>query len=163
VTEEQQLKKIADGLADWARRHGGSVHIAHDHLHLLKILGEKPGAPRIGILVAGETPRHDTYADIEGRLDRKFWIGLSRGWSLEAYPGKSLVEPYAGGAPLFQLLREAKAALRCLRFAADSEPVPYYKGYELLTFEGLTLDAYRLEIIIASEDEAQPQPTPNNE
>ena len=161
MTEEQQLKKIAAGLAEWAQRNGGSVHVAHDHMHLLKILGGNPGTARIGILVAGETPRNDTYSDIETRMDRKFWIAISRGWSLEAYAGKSLVEGIAGGPPLFQLLREAKAAIRQLRFDCADEPTPYYKGYELLTFEGVTLDAYRIEIVVTSDDQAdQAEPGP---
>ena len=155
MTEEQQLQHIAAALADWARRHGGTVHLAHDRLHLLKILGAQPGAPRVGILFAGETPRHEQYADLTNRVDRRFWIGLSRGWTLESYPGKSLVESTAGGAPLLQLLREVRTALRALRFTAASEPIPYYQGCELLTFEGHTLDAYRLEIIVASDLSAE--------
>ena len=136
------------------------MHIAHDHGHLVKILGGQPGAPRVGILFAGETPRHDRYSDIELRVDRKFWIGLARGWTLESYPGKSLVEPAGGGAPLFQLLREVRAALRQLRFEATSEPVPYYRGCELLSFKGLTLDAYRLEIVVGCDlaDDCEPEP-----
>lgn len=163
MTEEQQLTQLKDGLAGWARQYGGDVHVAHDHLHLLTILGNKPGTPRIGILVAGETPRNDTYSDIETRMDRKFWLGLSRGWNLEAYAGKSLIEGIAKGPPLFELLRTAKIAVRNLRFDQAGESRPYYKGYELLTFEGQTLDAYRLEIVIATDDQAEPAPTLDNE
>jgi len=149
---------IKSGLEDWRRTYNGQIHIAHDHAHLLKILGGDAGTPRIGILLYGEKPRNEADSDFETRMDRTFWIALSRGWTLESYAGKSLVEGIAGGPPLYQLLRDAKVAVRNLRFDADSEPVPYYKGYEMLTFEGQALDAYRIEITVTSDDQAEPGP-----
>ena len=151
MTIKDQVKIIMAGLAVWAKQYGGAVHLAHDVPHLLKILGDNPGAPRAGVLVASEKPRNETYSDVEGRVDREIWVAISRGYTLEAYRGKSLIDGVAGGKPMFELLEAARDTLRGLRFDADAEPVPYYGGFELLTFEGVTLDSYRLKITIAAD------------
>lgn len=151
MTIAEQLKFIAAGLAAWGKENSGSVKIAHDVPHLFKILGEAPGAARAAILFAGETTRNERFAEIEGRVDRKFWIAFSRGYTLESYAGKSLVDGVAGGKPMFDLIEEGRTVLRLLRFEGTDEPVPYYKSTELLTFEGVTLDAYRVEIEVAAD------------
>jgi len=151
MTEADQLKKIKDGLAHWCQANKGSVHVAHDLPHLVKILGEAAGAPRVGLLVVGEDPRNPDYSDVEGRMDRKFWVAVSRGYTLESYAGKSILEGVAGGKPMFELVAGVRRAIRELRFDIEEEPIPYYRGYGLLNFEGVTLDAVRLEFIICSE------------
>lgn len=163
MTEIQQLEALKKVLEPLTRQYGGSVHVAHDQLHLFKILGETPGAPRWGLYLAGETPRNADRADIEVRLDRKFWVCLSRGYDLESYPGKSLTEGIAGGSPLFEILRATKLALRGQIIGTPDEPVPYYLGYEVFTFEGMKLDAYKLTLTIATDDLTDPvsEPDPN--
>ncbi len=151
MTEEDQLNCIKDGLGDWCKANGGSVHIAHDIPHLVKILGEASGSPRAGLLIVDEQPRNAEWSDVEGRMDRKFWVAISRGYSLENYAGKSLVEGIAGGKPMYELLRTARCAVRKLRFDVEDELKPYYHGYGLLNIEGVSLDAYRLEFVICSE------------
>ena len=146
---------IQNGLATWAQLHGGTIHIAHDASHLFRLLGDNPGAARIGILLHSEKPRNETFSDVETRMDRHFWVCVSRGYTLELFPGKSLTQGVAGGKPMFVLVREAAEALRALRFDAAGEPQPYYLGYELLTFEGVSLDAYKIAIAIASELQAE--------
>jgi len=151
MSTEEQITAMIAGLEPWRRKYGGSVDIAHDVPHLFKVLGESPGKVRAGILFAGETIRDELNSDVVGRVDRKFWIAFSRGYSLESYKGKSLVSGIAGGGPLFQIIDAAKTPLRKLRIGTDDEPVPFYKGTELLTFEGVTLDAYRIEITVTAE------------
>ncbi len=151
MTIRENILAIQAGLQTWAQANAGSVHIANDVPHLFKLLGEAPGAPRIGILFAGETIRDEANADVTSRVDRKFWIACSRGFSLQAYPGKSLVEGIAKGRPMFDLIEDAREAVRCVRFDVAGESIPYYKGIELLNFEGITLDCYRIEISVTAD------------
>ena len=152
MTISEQLQQIVDGLADFAQENKAQVKIAHDVPHLFKILGDGPGACRVAILFAGEVCRGgDLHSDISGRADRKFWIAFSRGYTLESYAGKSLVEGVAGGKPMFDLIEEGRTAIREIQFTGTDEPIPYYKSIELLTFEGVTLDAYRVEIEVAAD------------
>ena len=145
------IRLIQTGLANWAQAYQGSVKIAHDVPHLFKLLGENPGSVRAAILFAGETIRDENFSDVTSRVDRKYWIAFSRGYTLEAYAGKSLVDGIAGGQPLFLVIESARDQLRLLRFNQTDENIPYYKSIELLTFEGVTLDAYRLEIVVCAD------------
>lgn len=152
MTIAEQLQQIVAGLAAFAQENKAQVKIAHDVPHLFKILGDGPGACRVAILFAGEVCRGDgIHRDISGRVDRKFWVAFSRGYTLESYSGKSLVEGVAGGKPMFDLIEEGRTALRLIAFTGTDEPIPYYNGTELLTFEGVTLDAYRVEIEVAAD------------
>ena len=152
MSEADQLAKIQAGLAGWCKANGGKVHIAHDLDHLLLILNGAPKVPTIGLYVSGEKPRNAEMADVESRMDRTIWVVLMRGYELEQYPGKSLVDNYAGGKPLFDLLRAAKRAIHGLRFDADDEPIPYYHGYEQISIPGVKVDAYKLIFVICTED-----------
>jgi hypothetical protein len=145
------IKVIQVALADWAASNQGSVKLAHDVPHLFKLLGENPGGVRAAILFAGETIRDETYSDVTSRVDRKYWIAFSRGYTLESYAGKSLIDGIAGGPPLFQVIEAARDSLRLARFTQTDEDIVYYKGIELLTFEGVTLDAYRIEIAVCAD------------
>jgi len=142
---------IKEGLNDWAKKYSGSVHIANDVPHLFKLLGESPGAPRIGILFAGETVRNEHDSDVSRRVDRKFWIAVSRGYSLQAWQGKSLVDGIAKGAPMFDLVEDARNSVLNVSFDIEAEPTPYYRGIELLNFGGVTLDCYRIEIAVGAD------------
>lgn len=152
MTVQEQTQAIVAGLQPWCREFKGSVHIAHDLNHLFKILGENPGSVRAGVLWVGDATRDDLNADVVGRCDNRFWIGFTRSYSLEAYPGKSLVEGIAGGGPMFLIIKSAKDRIRRLRIGTDDEPMPFYKFTDLFTVEGVTLDAYRMEIMVTSED-----------
>ena len=162
MTIADQLKKIADGLGDFCKASKATVKIAHDVPHLFKLLGDSAGSPRLAILFAGERIRNEDHADICGRVDRKFWIAISRGYSLENYPGKSLVEGVAGGLPMFELVEGGRDALRALTIGTEDEPLPFYRGTELMAFEGVTTDVYRIEIDAAADigdlSESEPEP-----
>ncbi len=162
MTIEQDINVISAGLADWVQKNGGSIHVAHDVPHMYRLLAGAAGKACLAVLFVGEKPRNETYSDIEGRCDRRYWIAISRGYTLESYAGKSLIEGVAGGKPMFVLLSTLKAAIRKLRFDSNAEPVPYFQGIELLTFEGITLDAYREEIVVGSDDgDILPNPDAN--
>ena len=148
-----QIKLISQALAPWAQSEKGSVKIAHDVPHLFKLLGENAGVVRSAILFAGEKPRNPEYSDVIGRVDREYWIAFSRGYTLESYAGKSLVDGIAGGRPMFDLIEDARTILRTATLSDTEELLPYYHGTELLTFEGVTLDAYRIKLVIAADVE----------
>jgi len=148
-----QIKLISQALAPWAQSEKGSVKIAHDVPHLFKLLGENAGVVRAAILFAGEKPRNAEYSDVIGRVDREYWIAFSRGYTLESYAGKSLVDGIAGGRPMFDLIEDARTVLRTAELSDTDELLPYYHGTELLTFEGVTLDAYRIKLVIAADVE----------
>lgn len=150
-----QIKLINQTLAPWATKEKGSVKVAHDVPHLFKLLGENAGVVRAAILFAGEKPRNPEYSDVVGRVDREYWIAFSRGYTLESYAGKSLVDGIAGGRPMFDLIEEARNILRAAELSDTDELLPYYHGVELLTFEGVTLDAYRIKLVIAADVEVE--------
>ena len=151
MTIADQMNLITKGLADWAKTNGGSVKIANDIPHLFTIRGANPGAPRAAVLFAGETPRN-AELDLLGRVDRKFYVAVSRGRGFKLNQGESLTEGVAGGKPMFVLVEEAREVLRSLRLSdLDDEPEPYYRGIDLLTFEGVTTDCLRIEIQIAAQ------------
>lgn len=152
MTTSDQIKAIIASLEDWRKQYNGSVKIAHDVPHLFKLLGESPGSVRAAILFVGDNARDDHNSDIVGRVDRKFWIAFSRGYNLESYAGKSLVDGIAGGDPMFEVIDAAKDPIRKLRIGTEDEPLPFYKSTTLLTFEGVTLDAYRIEIEVTADE-----------
>ncbi len=151
MTIRGTMQIILQALQVWAQENNGSVHVANDVPHLFKLLGEAPGSPRAGILFAGETIRDPENADVTGRVDRKFWVAVSRGHSLQSYNGKSLMDGIAGGLPMFDLVESARDALREILLQGPGENAPYYMGIELLNFEGVTLDCYRIEIVLAAD------------
>lgn len=148
---KDQLNIIRTGLGNWAKENNAAINVAHGKSHMFKILGTDAGSPRVAIMVFGEKPRNETYSDVSGRVDRKYWIAISRGYTLESYSGKSVVEGLAGGKPMVDLIEELRTALRSLQFPQTDEPVPYYGGFELMNFDGISLDAYYIEITVADE------------
>ncbi|MDE2106826.1 MAG: hypothetical protein KGL39_56950 [Patescibacteria group bacterium] len=153
MSTEDQLKAITDALRPWCAEFGGSVKLAHDRAHMLKVLGENPGAVRAAVMWAGDKPRDEMNSDVIGRADHKIWIAFSRGYNLEGYPGKSLVDGVAGGQPMFKVVRAAKSIIRKLRIGAEDEPLPFYHGTEMVNFEGVTLDVLLMTIEVSADDE----------
>lgn len=151
MTIKEQMNKIIAALGEWCKTNNGSVKIANDVPHLFTILGVNPGSPRTAILFAGEVMRSPDRPET-GRVDRKYWIAVSRGRGFLVEQGKSLTEGVGGGAPMFQLVEEAREIVRAIRGAtAADEPLPYYISIELMAFEGVTTDTYRLEVVFASD------------
>ena len=153
MTVADQIKILIASLEAWAKATGSTVKLANDLPSMFNQLGENPGAGRAVILWAGETPRTELHSDVESRMDQKYWIAISRGRGLNADRSKSLTEGVGGGLPMFQLIQMARKAVRNAELGPDDELLPFYKGTELMAFEGVTTDCYRIEITAATDEE----------
>jgi hypothetical protein len=151
MTIDEQTKLLLKALQPWAAANAGNVKVANDKPHLFQLLGTGPGAPRAAVYFAGEKPRSKKFNDIAGRVDRKFWICISRGRGFNAELGKSLTEGVAGGKPMFVLIEEAREEVRGVRQEDIDEARPYYKGTYPIELEGVTVDAYYVEVILAAD------------
>jgi uncharacterized protein YbjT (DUF2867 family) len=160
MTIAQQLKATAKALKAWASGNNGVVSIAGDLEGMLTVLREVPGAVRVVVMFHREEKRGD-YEE-RGAVDRYFWVALARGKGLKIETGANLVEGTAGGAPLFDLVDEARQVIRGLSFDSDTtEVTPDYKGADPLTVNGLTLtDVQRLEFSIGTQLPAVDQSNP---
>lgn len=151
MTIDGQTKLLLKALEPWAASNAGSVKVANDKPHLFQLLGAGPGAPRAAVYFAEERPRSRKFNDMAGRVDRKFWVCISRGRGFNAEPGKSLTEGVAGGKPMFVLVEEARELVRGVRLDDIDETRPYYKGAYPIEFPDATVDAYYIEVVLAAD------------
>jgi hypothetical protein len=151
MTIDGQTKLLLRALEPWATANAGSVKVANDRPHLFQLLGTSPGAPRAAVYFVEEKPRSKKFNDIAGRVDRKFWVCISRGRGFKAEPGRSLTEGVAGGKPMFILVEEAREEVRGARQEDIDEIRPYYKGTYPIELEGATVDAYYIEVVLAAD------------
>jgi hypothetical protein len=151
MTIAEQTQLLLKALEPWAVSNAGSVKVANDKPHLFQLLGANPGAPRVAVYFVEERPRSRKFDDIAGRVDRTFWICVSRGRGFNAALGKSLTEGVAGGKPMFVLVEEAREEARAVRQDDIDESRPYYKGTYPIDIEDATVDAYYVEIVLAAE------------
>jgi hypothetical protein len=148
---KEQIRLLEKALEPWAAANAGSVKVANDKLHLFQLLGASPGAPRAAVYFVEERPRSRRFDDMAGRVDRKFWICVSRGRGFNAALGKSLTEGVAGGKPMFALVEEAREEVRGVRQDDIDETRPYYKGTYPINLEDATVDAYYVEVALAAD------------
>jgi hypothetical protein len=151
MTIKEQMKLLEEALLPWAAANAGMVKVANDKPHLFQLLGTSPGAPRAAVYFVEERPRSRRFDDIAGRVDRKFWVCVSRGRGFNAELGKSLTEGVAGGKPMFILLEEAREEVRGTRQEDIDETRPYYKGTYPIDLEGAAVDAYYIEVVLAAD------------
>ena len=151
MTIAEQIRLLLEALEPWAASNGGSVKVANDKPHLFQLLGANPGAPRAAVYFVEERPRSRRFDDIAGRVDRTFWICVSRGRGFNAALGKSLTDGVAGGKPMFVLVEEAREEARGVRQADIDETRPYYKGTYPIEMEDAKVDAYYVELVLAAE------------
>jgi hypothetical protein len=153
MTIEGQTKLLLKALEPWAVDNGGSVKVANDKVHLFQLLGASPGAPRAAVYFVEERPRSRYFKDIAGKVDRKFWVCLSRGRGFNAELGKSLTEGVAGGKPMFVLVEQAREQVRAVRLddQTDDDSRPVYKGTYPIEFKPATVDAYYLEVLLTAD------------
>ena len=151
MTIDGQTKLLLKALEPWAAANAGTVKVANDKPHLFQLLGAGPGAPRAAVYFVEEKPRSRKFDDLAGRVDRTFWVCISRGRGFNAEPGKSLTEGVAGGKPMFVLVEEAREEVRGVRLDDIDEARPYYKGTYPIEFKEAMVDAYYLEIVLAAE------------
>jgi hypothetical protein len=153
MTIDGQIKLLLNALEPWAADNGGSLKVANDKPHLFQLLGTAPGAPRAAVYFVEERPRSEKFADAAGKVDRKFWVCVSRGRGFSAELGKSLTEGVAGGKPMFVLCEQARELARGVRLedqtADDNRPV--YQGTFPIEFEAATVDAYYVELTLAAD------------
>lgn len=153
MTIDGQTKLLLKALEPWAADNGGLVKVANDKPHLFQILGTAPGAPRAAVYFVEERLRGKKFADVAGKVDRKFWICISRGRGFSAELGKSLTEGVAGGKPMFVLVEEARELARGVRLddqtADDNRPV--YQGIFPIEFEAAAVDAYYVEFTLGAD------------
>lgn len=155
----EQFQTLHAALDTWARERGGLCEIASDPFHLLALLQHKPGGIRAAILFAGEIKRGDF--EETGAVDRNFSVILSRGRALTAEPSDSLMkESASGGAPLFDLVEQARDIVRAIQFEdtgavpleqLTTEVTPNYLGAEVFAVDGKPLDAYQLNFQIGTQ------------
>ena len=112
-----QLKRLQADLQEWASAQGGSAAIAGDPVHLWQLLQTKPGAVRAVVLWVSDDPRGEHRES--GVAERSFTVVISRGRGFTLDRSTSLVDGAAGGAPLFDLVEEARDVLRGIAFAGD--------------------------------------------
>ena len=151
MTIRDQLNAIADSLKDWAAKNGAVPIIANDVTHLFQLMAEGPGKCRAAILFMSEKPRDPENSDCTGRVDRIYHIGVARHRGPNAVKGDSLTQDTAAGPALCDLIEDARDAVRCLLQSDLDEESPYYGGIELMTLDGQTIDAYRIEITLAAD------------
>jgi len=151
MTIDGQIRLLLKALEPWVAANAGSVKVANDKPHLFQLLGTNPGAPRAAVYFVEEKPRSRRFDDIAGRVDRKFWVCISRGRGFNAELGKSLTEGVAGGKPMFILVEEAREEVRGSRQEDIDETRPYYKGTYPIELEGATVDAYYVEVVLAAD------------
>lgn len=151
MTINEQVLQIRDALATWAQEQKGRVEIAGDGAQLFSLLATSPGALRAVILFDAETKRGD-YEENAG-VDRKFLVVVSRGRGFQLSLADNLTTGSAGGAPLFDLVEQAREIIRAQRFETGMlEPIPDYKGTTRTQFEGLpATDAYQIEFTLGTQ------------
>jgi hypothetical protein len=150
---KDQMKLIVATLAPWVEANAGTIKIAGDKRHLFQLLGAAPGAPRAAVYFVEELPVSERFADVAGKVARKFWLCISRGRGFSLDQGISLTEGVAGGPPMFEPCEEARELVRGIRLADQNEDFnrPVYGGVFPVEFEGVTVDAYYIEFTLAAD------------
>jgi len=152
MTISEQLIKLRDALADWARENSGSVVVASDPVHLWNLLSTKPGAPRGILLFDSEEKRGDI--EEAGRVDRKFLLVISRGRGFTADRADALTKGSAGGKPLFDLVEEAREIVRSIEVESPEEIDEVVTNHlRTARFDSgdLIVDAYQIEFSLATQ------------
>jgi hypothetical protein len=132
------------------------VKVANNKPLLFQILGASPGAPRAAIFFVNEIPRSQ-FADVGGKMDRNFWVVVSRGIGFNPEAGMSLTEGVAGGRPMFELAEEAREIVRGIRLEdqGPDDNKPVYKGIFPIEFEGVTVDALYVDFTLSADTPEQ--------
>jgi hypothetical protein len=116
MTIKAHLEAIRDALADWARAHGGLVDIASDPNDAGLRIQAGPGKPLALPHFLGEEP-FDEDSERTGLVTRNFTVVIVRAMGLAIDGSQSLMETLAGAAPFYELLEDARTAIRNLRIA----------------------------------------------
>lgn len=125
------LRFLQSSLKTWSQDHQGTVEIAADIVHLFALLSIKPGGFRVGIKAKGEDKRGE-HEEL-GFVDRRYWICLSFGQSMQLSKGSAMVKGPAGGEAWGDIIDSCRDWLRGLQFDPTmTEAGPDYKGWHEL-------------------------------
>lgn len=152
MTIVEQSKILESALAAWAEGNSGHASVASDVVHLVELLRMRPGAPKLAILFAEETPREPEEL---GRVDRVFRVVAARGRGFRLDTGESLTDGAGGGKPMFDIMEEAREIVRGLVIRDDvleeEEWSPVYKGCRAFEVQGIVMDAYEMTFGLAAQ------------
>ena len=148
----EQLEAFLAVLGDWAKQYGGVAKVAGDKSQLIALLSQKPGAPRVAIVFISEVPRGEINPEDMDRVDREFWIIVSRGQGFKQDAGDSLTKGAGGGPPMFDLVEEARDVARGVQLdPATTERPVVYGGMESFDPEASQSDAYAIKVKIGTD------------
>lgn len=152
MTIAEQLRRVREDLAEWARRNGGEARVASDQVQVLDFLmATKPGGFMCAVLFESEEPRGE-HSEL-GRCDRGFKVVVSRGKGFRADSGAALTEGSGGGPSVFDLVEGAREVVRGLRLPeeAEGEQQAGYRGSGPFQVEGFVLDAYEVRFGLGAQ------------
>lgn len=151
MTIGETISQTRDTLATWAEGQGGSAEIARDIVHLYALVRIKPGGFRVIVHFLGEEKR-GTFEEA-GQVDRKFWVVISFGQSLQLDKGDALIHGQAGGRPLFDLAEEVREQIRAISFdPSTTEETPDLRSITPFAIPSdVLLDAYTIEFWIGCQ------------
>ena len=130
-TTAANLRFLQSSLKQWADDHGGTVEIAADIVHLFALLSIKPGGFRVGLKAKGEDKRGEL--EEVGFVDRKYWVCLSFGQSMQLNKGQAMVKGPGGGEAWGDIIDSCRDWLRGLSFEPTTTEVgPNYTGWHEL-------------------------------
>jgi hypothetical protein len=144
----EQLKKLRDGLATWARANGGTVAIVSRPSSLLKCLGLKPKGVRVVLMFDSESKRGDF--EETGRVDRKFKAFISVPEGLKASKSDALVED-DGFYDLAEQVREILRGLEVESAEDIDEIVTDYLAMNRFELDGTYTDDLQIDFQIATQ------------
>lgn len=154
MTLREQINTIVAALDKWARQRSGRAYAADGPVHVLELLRSAPGGVTAAILFDSEEPRGER-SEL-GKVDRGFKVVISRGKGFQVDSGASLTTGSAGGAPLFDLVEEAREIVIALNLAGDTwdseDQVAQYRGTNPFEVQGFVLDAYEIRFAAGAQN-----------
>jgi hypothetical protein len=150
VTISSQIKVTLAALQAWGSATGAVVVPATDPVDFFSILRTGPGKVRAVVLFRGENKRGQ-YEEA-GVVDRVFWVGVSRGQSLQLNKADALISATPAGPAMFDVCEEVRQTIRGIAFDPGTTEVrPDFKSLGPLEVEGWLLDAYTIEFWIGTQ------------
>lgn len=150
----QQAELIKAHFVPWMEQLGGAVYIASDLVHLYKLAANTTQSPRLAVFFEGEVCSRgdDSVSAYLGRVDRSWWVMVSRGRGFNAERGDSLTKTVQNSPPLYTLVEQARDIIRTMLDVSVELPVDY-KGIEPVPArsEQEIVDAYLIKFMLASD------------
>ena len=151
MSTKSNLIFLREALTQWAKARQGTCAITADLLDVFGMLSTKPGGFRVLIKAKGEDPRDIEEAPM---FDRRYWVYLSYGRSMQYNPGDAWVKGPSGGEAWADLIDSCVAWIRGLTFDPDTtEGNPNYRGWKdvVEVHPGFLVDGIVIEFTIGCE------------